>query len=159
MNSQKRNTQNLNFKEENSSRFIFWNYSGLLLKSLFNSVLPRLLFFFLSLSKVFFLYHSFPLCTLASVCGKGSPSFSWQQRLRFYHRPVDVYCISQIAMTGWAITCLVWCTPQLKNVWKPVLNCQNLATWFSYITIWWNQFEGSWRFNAHQWNSSATHES
>ena len=24
-----------------------------------------------------------------------------------------------------------------KLVWKPVLNCQNLATWFSYIEIWW----------------------
>ena len=42
MKSQKRNTRNLNLKEENSSRFIFGNYSGLLLKSSFNSVLPRL---------------------------------------------------------------------------------------------------------------------
>ena len=102
MNSQKRNARNLNLKEENSSHFIFGNYSGLL-KSSFNSVLPRLLFFFLSLSNVFFLYHSFPTCTLASVCRKGSPSFFWWWRQHFYRRPVDVYHISRIAMTGWAL--------------------------------------------------------
>ena len=101
MNSQKRNTWNLNVKEENSSRFIFGNYNGLLLKSSFYSVLPRLLFF-LSLSNVFFLYHSFSLCTLASVRRKGSPSSSWRWR-RFYRRPVDVYHISWIAMIGWSL--------------------------------------------------------
>ena len=42
-----------------------------------------------------------------------------------------------LAITGW-----VWhgsgCrAPLLKPVWKPVLNCQNLATWFPYIAIWW----------------------
>ena len=157
MNLQKRNTRNLNLKEENSSRFIFGNYSGLLLKSSFNRVLPRLLFF-LSLSNVFFLYHSFPPCTSASVRRKGSPSSSWRRRWRFYRGPVDVYRISRIAMTGWAMTCVVRRAPLLKPVWKPVLNSQNLATWFSYITFWWNQFEGSRRFDAHQWNSSATPE-
>ena len=60
-------------------------------------------FFFLSLSNVFFLYHSFPPCTLASVRRKGSSSSSWWWRRRFYRRPVDVYCISRIAMTGWAL--------------------------------------------------------
>ena len=25
----------------------------------------------------------------------------------------------------------------VEPVWKPVLNCQNLATWFPYIAIWW----------------------
>ena len=45
MNLQRRNTRNLNLKEENSSCFIYRNYSGLLLKSLFNSVLPHFLFF------------------------------------------------------------------------------------------------------------------
>ena len=99
MNSQKRNTRNLNLKEENSSRFIFGNHSGLLLKSSFNNVLPCLLFF-LSLSNVFFLYYSFPPRTLASVRRKGSPS-SW--RRRFYRQPVDVYHIIRIAMTGWAL--------------------------------------------------------
>ena len=76
--------------------------AGLLLKSSFKSVLPRLLFF-LSLSNVFFLYHYFPPCTLASVRRKGSPSSSWRWRRRFYRRPVDVYHISRIAMTGWAL--------------------------------------------------------
>ena len=75
MNSQKRNPRNLNLKEENCSRFIFGNYSRLLLKSSFNSVLTRLLFFFFfwSLPNVFFLYHSFLPCTLASVRRKCSP--------------------------------------------------------------------------------------
>ena len=160
MNSQKRNTRNLNLKEENSSRFIFRNYSGPLLKSSFNSVLPRLLFFFffLSLSNVLFLYHSFPPCTLSSVHRKGSPSSSRRWRRRFYRQPVDVYHINRIAMTGWAL-CVVRRAPLLKPVWKPLLNCQNLATWFSYIATWWNQFKGSWRFDAHQWNSCATRES
>ena len=148
MNSQKRNTRNLNLLEENSSRFIFGNYSGLLLKGSFNSVLPRLLFFP-------------PLCTLPSARRKGSPSSSWRWRRRFYRRPVDVCHIIWFATTGWALydmhraacvsveTCLKTCLELLKN----------LPTWFSYITIWWNQFEGSWRFDAHQWNSSTTRES
>ena len=25
----------------------------------------------------------------------------------------------------------------VERAWKPVLNCQNLATWFLYIAIWW----------------------
>ena len=99
MNSQKRNTRNLNLKEENSSRFIFGNYSGQLLKSSFNSVLPRLSF--VTVKRL--LYHSFPPCTLASVRRKGSPSSSWRWRWRFNHRPVDVYHMSWIAMTGWAL--------------------------------------------------------
>ena len=127
MNPQKRNTQNLNLKEENSS-FIFGNYSGMLVKSLFNSVHPCLLFFFfLLLSNVFFLYPSLPPCTLASICRKGSPSSSWQWWRHFYHRPVDVYHISQIARTGWALydmhhvvcasveTCLKTCLELLKS--------------------------------------------
>ena len=162
MNSQKRNSRNLNLKEENRSRFIWGDYSGLLFKSSFNSVLPRLLFFFvfvfLSLSNVFFLYHSFLPCTSARVRRKGSPSSSWRRRRRFFRRPVDVYHISRIAMTGWAL-CVVRRALLLKPVWKSVLNSQNLATWFSYITIWWKQFKGSRRFDAHQWNSCATHES
>ena len=129
MNSQKRNTQNLNRKEENSN--------GLLLKSSFNCVLPHLLFFFfLSQSNVFFLYHSFPPCTSHSVRRKGSPSSSWRWRQRCYCRPVDTYHISRIAMTGWVMTWVVRRASLLKPVWKPVLNCQNLATWFSYTVIW-----------------------
>ena len=110
-----------------------------------------------NLSNVFFLYHSFPLCTLASVHRKGSPSSSWQWWWRFYCRPVDVYHISRIAMTGWALNDMQR-APLLKPVQKHILNCQYLTTWFSYIAIWWNQFEGSWRFDAHQWNRSATRE-
>ena len=101
MNSQKRNTWNLNLREENSSCFIFRNYSGLLLKNSFNSVLPRLPFFLL-LSNIF-LYQSFPPCTLASVHRKCSPSSSWQWWQHFYRRPVDIYHNSRIAMTVWAL--------------------------------------------------------
>ena len=61
-------------------------------------------------------------------------------------------------MTCWALYDMRR-APLLKPVWKPVLNCQNLATWFSYIAIWWNQLEGSWRYDALQWNSCATRES
>ena len=136
MNSQKRNTHNLNLKEGNSSRFILGDYSGLLLKSSFNSVLPRLLFFF-SHSNVVFLYHSFLPCASASVCKKGSTSSSWQWRRRCYRRPVDTYHISRIAMTGWVLTWVGRIAPLLKLVWNPVLKCQHLATWFSYIASWW----------------------
>ena len=117
--------------------FILGDYSGLL-KSLFNSILPRVFFFFfLSLSNVFFLYHSFYLCSSASIRRKGSPSSSWRWRRQCYHRSVDTYHISQIAMTGWVMTWIRQHTPLLKPVWKPVLNSQNLATWFSCIAIWW----------------------
>ena len=159
MNSQKRNTRNLNLKEENNSRFIFGNYSGLLLKSSFNSVLPRLLFF-LSLSNVFFLYHSIPPYTLDSVRGKGSPSsFGDGGGIFIVGLLMFIIIVGLLWQAGLYASCGVRRVPLLKPVWKPVLNCQNLATWFSYITIWWNQFEDSWRFDAHQWNSSATGES
>ena len=120
-----------------------------------------LAFFFLLLSNVFFLYHSFSPCTLASGHRKGSPSSSWRWRLRFYRRPVDVYHISQIAMTGWALYDMHRAAfISVETCFKTCLELpQNLATWFSYITIWWNQFKGSWRFDAHQWNSSAKRES
>ena len=65
---------------------------------------------------------------------------------------------SHFALTGWALYDMHR-APLLKPVWKPALNCQNLAIWFSYIMIWWNQFEGSWRFDAHQYYSCATRES
>ena len=121
MNSQKRNIRNLNLKEENCSRFIFGNYCGLLLKSSFNSVLPRLLFF-VAIKRLLCL-SLFPPCILASVCRKGSPFSSWRWRRRFYRRPVDVYHISQIAMTGCALYDMRR-APLLKPVLKPVLNCQ-----------------------------------
>ena len=109
----------------------------------------------MSLSYVFFLYHSFLPCTSASVPRKGSPSTFWRWRRRSYRRPIDIYHISRISMTGWVMFWVVWRAPLLKPVKKPVFNCQNLATWFSYITISWNQFEGSRRFDSHQWNSRA----
>ena len=46
-----------------------------------------------------------------------------------------------------------------EPVWKPVLNCQNLATWYPYIAIWWinsNVPEGSMITIE---KSNATHES
>ena len=70
-----------------------------------------------------------------------------------------IISVGLLWQAGLCMTCVVRRAPLLEPVWKPVLNCQNLATWFSYITIWWNQFEGSWRFNGYQWNSSATRES
>ena len=151
MNLQKRNTRNLNLKEENNSRFIFWNYCGLLLKSSFNGVLLRLLFFFLSLSNIFFLYHSFPPCALASVRRKGSPSASWRWCRRFYYRPVGVYLISRIAMTGWAMTCVVR-RAACASVETCLKTCLELPK-SRYLIF------SIRRFDAHQWNSSATRES
>ena len=54
-----------------------------------------------------------------------------------YRRLVNTYHISQIAMTGWVMTWVGRRAPLMKPVWKPVLNCQNLATWFSCIAICW----------------------
>ena len=51
MNTQK-NTQNLNLKEENSSRSYIGDYHGRLLKSSFNSVLPRFRFFFVVIKRL-----------------------------------------------------------------------------------------------------------
>ena len=158
MNSQKRNTRNLNLRKKIVVAFILGDYSGLLLKSSFNSVLPRL-FFLVSLSNVFFLCHSFSPCTSARVRRKGSPSSSWRWRQRCYRRPVDTYayqsdCYDRLSYDMGRAACA-----SVETCLKPVLNYQNLATWFSYITIWWKQFGGSRRFDGHQWNSSATHES
>ena len=62
MKSQKRNPQNSNFKEENCNRFYSWRLHGIVVKkSLFKSVLPRLLFF------CRYQMSPFPLRTSASV--------------------------------------------------------------------------------------------
>ena len=130
MNSQKRNTRNLNLKEENRSRFIFRELQRTVVKKFvqWRSSSPSLFFFFfffcLSLSNVFFLYHSLPPCALTSVRRKGSPSSSWRWRRRFYHRPVDVYLISLIAMAGWAIPCGVrLCLNLSENLsWTPKIS-------------------------------------
>ena len=104
----------------------------LLLKSLFNSVLPHLLFFF---------------------CRYQTSSFY----ITLSHRALQLVYIGKVhlpllgddggvVIVGLLIlitsVCLVWHrsgrrAPLLEPVWKPVLNCQNFATWFSYIAIWW----------------------
>ena len=151
MSSQKRNTQNLTLKEENSSRFYSWELQRTVVKkSLFNSVLPRVIFFF------FCRYQTspFPPHTSATVRRKGSPSSSWRWRRRCYRWLVDTF----ILLIGW-----VWqvgvSVNSVEPVWKSVLNCQNLATWFPYIAIWWINSkvpEGSMITSE---NSSATRES
>ena len=40
-------------------------------------------------------------------------------------------------MTGWGMTWVGASCTSVEPVWKSVLNCQNLAIWFSYIAIWW----------------------
>ena len=53
MSSQKRNTQNLTLNEENSCRFYSWGLQRTVVKkSLFNSVLPQLLFFFVATERL-----------------------------------------------------------------------------------------------------------
>ena len=122
---------------------------------MFNSILPCLLFF-LSLSNVFFLYHSFPPCTSASVRRKGSTSSSWRWWWHCYRQPVDTYHISRLAMTGWDIvgasctsveTCLKTCLELPKS--------RYLIFLYSNLM---DQFEGFRRFDDHQWNSCATYE-
>ena len=54
---------------------------------------------------------------------------------------------------GWAAS------PLLKPVWKPVLNYPKSRYLIFLYSKLMDQFEGSRRFNAHQWNSSATRES
>ena len=78
----------------------------------------------------------FPPCTSASVYRKGSPSSSLWWRRRCYHWSVDTF-ISVGLLTGWGMTWVEASCTSLEPVWKPVLNCQNLATWFPYIAIWW----------------------
>ena len=159
MNSQKRNTRNLNLEEENSSRFIFGNYSGLLLKSSFNSVLPRLLFFCRYQTTSFFITLSLHALQLAFIEKVHPPLLGDGGGVFIVGLLMLIISVGLLWQAGFYMTCFVWRAPLLKPVWKPVLNCQNLATWFSFIAIWWNQFEGSWMFDAHQWNSSATRES
>ena len=161
MNSQKRNTRNLNLKEENCSRFILADYCGLLLKSSFNSVLPRLFFFFffffLSLWKVFFITLSLRALQLAYVEKVHLPLLGDDGGVVIIGPLIFIISVGLLWQAG--LGRVMRRAPRLKPIWKPVLNSQNLATWFSYITIWWDQFEGFRRFDTHQWNSSVTSES
>ena len=162
MNSPKRNTQNLNLKEENSSLFIFGNYSGLLLKSSFNSVLPRLLFFFFFCryqTSTFFITLSLRALLLAFVEKVHLPLLGDGGGVFIVGQLMFIISVGLLWQAGLYMTCIVRRAPLLKPVRKPVLNCLNLATWFSYLAIWWNQFEGSWMFDAHQRNSSAIRQS
>ena len=62
-------------------------------------------------------------------------------------------------MTGWGMTWVGASCTSVEPVLKPVLNWKNLATWFSYIAIWWINSkvpEGSMITSQ---NSSATSES
>ena len=119
-NSQKRNTQNLNFKEENCSRFYSCGLERTVVKKMFvqlRSSSPSLLFCRYETSP-------FPPRTSASVRRKGSPSSSWRWRRRCYRWSVDTYHISSLAMTGWGMgrgvvhlcwTCLETCLELLKS--------------------------------------------
>ena len=135
MKSQKRNTQNSNFKEENSSRFYSWGLQRTVVKKcLFNSVLPRLLFFFVAIKHLLSLralqlayVERFTLLLLAMTAASLSLA-CW-----YFHisRIADWLGITWVR-ASW--TCLETC---LEPAWKPVLNCRSLAFWFPYIAIWW----------------------
>ena len=108
MSSQKRNTQNLILKEENSSRFYSWGLQWTVVKkSLFNCFLPRLLSF-LSLSNVSF------------------TSSSWRWRRRCYRWPVDTF-ISVELLTGW-----IW-----HGSWRrgPLLDLFGNLPWTAQISL------------------------
>ena len=137
MKSQKRNTQNSNFKEENCSRFYSWELQRTVVKKrLFNSVLPRLLFFNFFFFFCYYQTSRFPPRTSASVRRKGSPSSSWRWRLLYYLWPVDTF-ISVKLLTGW-----VWHGSGRRG---PLLNLPGNLSWtakisllgFPYIVIWW----------------------
>ena len=118
-----------------------------------------LAFFFFVAIKCLLTLSLFPSVHF-SVRRKGSPSSSWRwQCIFFVGLLMFIISVRLPWQAGLYMTCVMRRAPLLKPFRKPVLNCQNLATWFSYIVIWWNQFEGFWRFDAHQWNSSATCES
>ena len=149
--SQKRNTQNLTFKEENSCCFYSWGLQRTVVKkkkSLFNSVLPHLLFF------CHYQTPLFPPRTSASVRRKGSPSFSWRWRQRCYRWAVDTF-ISVELLTGW-----IWYGSGSHG---PLLNLFGNLFWTAKISLlgflWWINSkvpEGSIITNE---NSSATRES
>ena len=96
---------------------------------MFNSVLPRFLFFvaikrLLSLRALQLAYvERFTLLFLAMTAASLSLA-CW-----YFH-------ISRIAnRLGMTWVGASWTSAE--PAWKPVLNSQNLATWFPYIAIWW----------------------
>ena len=144
MKSQKRNTKNSNFKEENSSRFYSW---GLQLKFFLAFT------FFMSLSNV-----SFPLRAL---------QLAYIERFTLLFLAMTVvslsltyWCfhISRIAdRLGMTWVGVSWTS--VEPVWKPVLNSKNLATWFPYIAIWWINSKGPEGLMITRENSSVERES
>ena len=138
--SLKKNTQNLTLMEENSSRFYSWGLQRTVGKKVYSIVFFLAFSFFLSLSNVWFTLH-FLAMTAALL-----PLACW-----YFHisRIID-----RLGMTWVGAS---WTS--VEPVWKPVLNCQNLVTWFPYIAIWWinsKVLEGSMITSE---NSSATRES
>ena len=131
MKPQKRNTQNSNFKEENRSRFYSWGLQWTVVKKvcsiaffLIFSFFCRFFFCLLSLRALQLAYvERFTLLFLAMTAASLSLA-CW-----YFH-------ISRIAdRLGMTWVGASWTS--VEPAWKPVLNCQNLATWFPYIAIWW----------------------
>ena len=133
MKSQKRNTQNSNFKEENRSRFYYWRLQRTVVKkSLFNSVLPRLLYFFFFVA----IKHLLSLRALQLAYVERFTLLFFAMTAALLSLACWYFHISRIAdrvVMTWVGTS--WTA--VEPAWKPVLNCQNLATWFPYIAIWW----------------------
>ena len=143
----------MNLKEENSSHFYPWGLQWTVVKKVCSIA------FFLAFS-FFCRYQTspFPLRTSASIRRKGSPSSSWQWRQCCYRWPVGAF-ISVGLLTGWGMTWVGALCTSVEPVWNPVLNCQNLVTWFPYIAIWWINSKVPKGSMITSENSSATRES
>ena len=150
MSSQKRNTQNLTLKEENSSRFYSWGLQRTVVKkSFFNSVLPRPLSFFCRYQT-----SPFPLRTSASVKEK-------------VHTPLlgddSGVVIVGLLIFSYQLNCWQAGYEMGRGVedlcWTCLETCQNLATWFPYIAIWWINSKVPEGSMITRENSSATRES
>ena len=107
-----------------------------MLKGSFNSVLLPLLFFF------FCRYQTSSFCITLS---HRALQLAYVEKV---HLPLPgddggvvivgllILIISVGLLTGWVRMWVGRRAPLLKPVWKPVLNCRNLVTWFSYIAVW-----------------------
>ena len=129
MSSQKKKKHpNLNFKEENSSRFYSWGLQcTVVLKSLFDSVLPCLLFFFFFFFFFFCRYQTspFPPLTSASVRRKVlSPLLGDDSGVVIW--PVDTFMSVEL-LTGW-----VWHESGRRG---PLLNPPGNLSWTAKISL------------------------
>ena len=152
MSSQKRNTQNLTFKEGNSSRFYSRGYQQTVVKNVCSIAFFPAFFFFvaikhlLSLRALQLAYVEMFTLRFLVITAALLPLTYW-----YFH-------ISQIAdKLGMELVGASWTS--VEPVWKPVLNCQNLATWFPYIAIWWINSKVPERSMITSENSRATRES